>query len=159
MKKTLLVLLITLPILLGACSSAGGKTASNDKPAAKGPVVVLQTQKGPNEIAVNIADTPAERTKGLMFVKYLPQGQGMFFVFDSQENLQFWMKNTLIPLDMVFFDDGYNVVHIAKNVQPCKADPCAVYPSEKPAKYVLEYFAGSSDKIGLKDGDKAQLII
>lgn len=142
-------------LLLGGCSlPTDTKTV-----AAKGPTMVLETSKGRSEIAVEIADTLDERTKGLMFRKTMPKEAGMFFIFEEESEKSFWMKNTLIPLDMIFIDAGYKVVSIAKNAQPCKGDPCAVYPSGKPAKFVLEVNAGVSDSIGLKDGDKAQLII
>lgn len=142
-------------LLLGGCSL----TTDTKTVTAKGPTIVLETSKGRTEIAVEIADTLDERTKGLMFRETMPKESGMFFIFEEESEKSFWMKNTLIPLDMIFIDAGYKVVSIAKNAQPCKGDPCAVYPSVKPAKFVLEVNGGVSDSVGLKDGDKAQLII
>jgi hypothetical protein len=144
--------------LLGGCS-LDALTGAEKKTEAKGPIVVLNTEKGRSEVVVDIADTMDERTRGLMYRKSLQKDAGMFFIFEGEEERSFWMKNTLIPLDMIFMDAGYGVVNIAKNVQPCKADPCPGYGSVKPAKFVLEVNGGFSDTIGLKEGDKAELKI
>jgi uncharacterized protein len=150
------VALVAFTLLLSACSLPVNTETDG---TAKGPTVVLETAKGPADITVDIADTSDERTRGLMFRKSLPQDSGMFFIFDGEDQRSFWMKNTLIPLDMIFMDAGYKVVSVAKNVQPCKKDPCQTYPSVKPAKFVLEVNGGMSDSIGLKEGDKAQLTL
>jgi hypothetical protein len=82
----------------------------------------------------------------------------MFFVFDKEQPLSFWMKNTLIPLDMVFIDANYNVINIAKNVQPCKVKDCESYKSESSGLYVLEIKGGAADQYGLKKGDKIEWV-
>jgi len=152
MKRFFLVTLAFGALALSACGVP-------DQPKEHGSAVILNTQKGRTEIIVDIVDKAPERTKGLMFKEALPAGSGMFFVFDGEDQLSFWMKNTLIPLDMIFFDKDYKVVEIVKNAVPCKKDPCKAYPSDRPAKYVLEVNAGTSDNIGLKEGDKAELSI
>jgi len=96
---------------------------------------------------IELARSPAEQSKGLMFRESLSQNHGMLFIFDEESPKTFWMKNTLIPLDMIFLDGNMMVVEIKANILPCKADPCPTYPSEKPAKYVLELNAGSAEKI------------
>ena len=170
MKKVLTILALSGLFLLGGCGSDGGAanvrgsyanggSAGAEKGAEKGPAIVLNTQKGKTEISVDIADTTEERAKGLMFRKSIPQDYGMFFIFDEEKEENFWMKNTLVPLDMVFFDGNYKVVKIIHNAQPCRKDPCMVYSSDKPSKYVLEVNGGTGDKIGLKEGDGAQLNI
>lgn len=106
---------------------------------------------------VQVADTEPTRRTGLMFRADMPANEGMIFLFEKQQPLTFWMKNTLIPLDMIFFDEDWKIVSIQKNAQPCKADPCLLYPSEGPAKFVLEINAGLSDKLGIKEGAAAQL--
>jgi len=140
----------------GACSFAPATPAEQ---TTKGPTVILHSQKGDKDIAVEIADTPAEREVGLMHRKSLAGDSGMFFVFDEADTRNFWMKNTLIPLDMIFFGADYKVLNVAKRVPPCEADPCAVYSSMGPSRYVLEVNGGLSDEIGLKEGDKAELKI
>jgi hypothetical protein len=170
MKKLLrvsvcfLIAAASIFVLGGCLGGNSGQPATTDGQSAaagKGPTVVLNTEKGKTEVIVEIADTRPERTKGLMYrySESLPQDHGMFFIFEKEEALNFWMKNTLIPLDMVFFDRDYKVVSVVKNAQPCTKEPCDIYPSDKPAKFVLEVNGGFADSINLKEGDKAELII
>ena len=110
---------------------------------------------GEMEIAINvqIADDNNERAKGLMFVEKLDENAGMFFIFEMEEYRTFWMKNTLIQLDIIFVDDKLKIVDI-KNAVPCKQDPCALYTSKKPAKYILEVNSGFAERNDIKEGDK-----
>ena len=102
---------------------------------------------------VEIADDAGERAQGLMGRAALAQGTGMLFVYETPRPASFWMKNTLIPLDMLFFDANHRLVAIQADAQPCKADPCRVYPSDVPARYVLELNAGVAGKLGARKGD------
>lgn len=164
-KKPVFFILI-LPLIFPGCQigdvmgsgNAGGEVWL-DQGEVKGPTATLRTAKGDFVIDVEIADVSSERTKGLMYRDSMKDNHGMFFVFDNEEQLSFWMKNTLIPLDMIFFDSNYKVVHVQKNALPCKADPCEVFPSIKPAKYVLEVKAGTSDRLEIKEGDTVQVKI
>ncbi|MEM3155002.1 MAG: DUF192 domain-containing protein [Candidatus Woesearchaeota archaeon] len=106
---------------------------------------------------VEIARTPAEQQKGLMYRESLPENRGMLFIFSVEEPKTFWMKNTLIPLDMVFLDGNMVVVEVKTGVPPCKADPCLTYTSEKPAQYVLELNANVAEKYGIVPGRKMSL--
>lgn len=90
-----------------------------------------------------------------MYRESMPTGHGMLFIFNDTEPRGFWMKNTKIPLDMIYLDENLTVIEIKKNVRPCLEDPCEVYQS-KPAMYVLEVNAGESVKI--KDGSRAVLM-
>ena len=78
---------------------------------------------------------------------------GMLFVFTTDEPRTFWMKDTLIPLDILFFDAHHRLVTIQADAQPCRSDPCELYPSDAPARYVLELNAGTASRIGAKTGD------
>jgi uncharacterized membrane protein (UPF0127 family) len=80
------------------------------------------------------------------------------FLFPKSGDYPFWMKNTLIPLDMIWIDEGKKIVHVAANVPPCKADPCPSYPPNANAKYVLELAAGVAAKHGLKNGDVLRFV-
>ncbi len=102
---------------------------------------------------VEIASTPAAQTQGLMHRSMLPFRRGMLFVFEDEQPRAFWMKNTLIALDMLFFDQNKQLVAIQENVQPCRADPCPSYPSTVPARYVLELAAGEVKKQQFQLGD------
>lgn len=102
---------------------------------------------------VELARTPAEQEHGLMDRTSMPADHGMLFVFQDDEPRTFWMKNTLIPLDMLFFDAARKLVTIQADAQPCKSDPCKLYPSNAPARYVLELNAGTAAKLGVREGD------
>ena len=108
------------------------------------------------KINAEIADDNDEKAKGLMFREELDENYGMFFVFDDERELTFWMKNTLIPLDMIFIDGNLQIADI-KNAVPCRKDPCELYKSSKPAKYVLEVNSGFSTRNNVKIGNKIVL--
>lgn len=143
MKRTILLSLTAL--LLTSCST------SPTMPSA-----TFQTKTGKAFLNIETVKTEAEREKGLMYRESLPENQGMLFTFDDEMRLTFWMKNTLIPLDMVFLDHTKKVVHIAHDVQPCKADPCPLTPSMSAAKYVIETNAGWTEKNHVAEGDQAR---
>ncbi len=113
--------------------------------------VTLAGAKGePLKVEVEVAATHAARTRGLMWRYALPEGTGMLFIFTPQQPLSFWMRNTLIPLDMIFIDEAGKVVSIAENAEP---RTLTSRPSAKPAKYVLEVPGGWSAKHKVKAGD------
>ena len=116
-------------------------------------------QRGENEeisekcFNVEIADTPETRARGLMNREHLNQDSGMLFLFDTEAEYHFWMKNTLIPLDIIWLDKNKKVVFIEHSAEPCQTDPCETFgPSEK-TKYVFEINSGLAKKIGLKERD------
>ncbi len=107
---------------------------------------------------VEVADDDAERARGLMFRDELPQGHGMVFIHDREEPLAYWMKNTRISLDILYFDDGRRLVSQRRDVPPCSAgDRCPPYPSEAPARYVLELNAGEAARMALANGAELRL--
>jgi len=103
---------------------------------------------------VEIADDTVSREQGLMYRTQLEDGHGMLFIFPAPQKLTFWMKNTLIPLDILFFDNQRQLINFHQRVPPCKSAPCPVYPSLDKAQYVLELNAGVAEKIGVKAGDE-----
>ncbi len=108
-------------------------------------------------VSVEIADTEPVRQRGLMFRNRMAPNEGMVFVFPESGYYPFWMKNTLIPLDMLWLDGRGRIVSIARSVPPCKADPCPSYPPDANASYVIEVVAGFSREHGLKAGDIVKL--
>lgn len=118
---------------------------------------MLVSDDGHKRFEIEIADNYEDRKMGLMYRKYLPEGQGMLFIFEEDQPLTFWMKNTLIPLDMIFFTKDFEVLNVAKDVPPCESDPCPTYASEGNARYVLEINGGLSDYLGIEKGDKFRL--
>jgi hypothetical protein len=129
-------------------------TAAPPAGPARSPAVELRGHR----IEVEIAADDASRAHGLMDRSSMPADHGMLFVFPDDAVRTFWMKNTLIPLDMLFFDADRKLVTLQADVPPCKADPCAVYPSSGPARYVLELNAGAAAKLGVREGDAATFI-
>jgi hypothetical protein len=119
--------------------------------------LVLHTSSGTHTFNVEIADTSEKRTLGLMHRESLDKNAGMFFIFEKEHQPAFWMKNMLIPLDMVFFDKNMKVVDYFKNVPPCKLDPCPHYIPNFNSLYVLEVNSGTLNEIQLQRGDLAEL--
>lgn len=105
---------------------------------------------------IEIADTPQERQLWLMHREYLPEKSGMLFVFQQSGQYKFWMKNTLIPLDMVWIDQDQTIIDI-KQAIPCTADPCTTYGPDEFSSYVLELNSWISKKYGIKIGDNIEI--
>ena len=136
-----------LLFFLAAC------TQNNDKNASQ---VLINNGEKIITVNVQIADDIDEMAKGLMFVEKLDENAGMLFIFEEESYQTFWMKNTLIPLDMIFIDGGLKIVDI-KNAVPCKDDPCSLYASKKPARYVLEVNSGFTGKNSIREGNLISL--
>lgn len=102
---------------------------------------------------VEIAADEASRTRGLMFRDSMPADHGMLFVFENEEPLAFWMKNTRIPLDILYFDAERRLVSAAENTSPCSAgDRCPSYPSKGAARFTLELNAGIAHQLAIQPG-------
>jgi len=108
---------------------------------------------------VEIADTSEERARGLMFREELGENEGMLFVYEEEADRSFWMKNTLIPLDIIFLDSNFEVINIEKaDPEPNTSDQnLASYISDRPAQYVLEINQNRSEEIGLEKGSELSL--
>lgn len=103
---------------------------------------------------VEIAATQEQREQGLMFRKSLERDRGMLFVFTEEQTHSFWMKNTEIPLDIVWLNRNKEVVFIKENAKPCILEDCPVWSPDEKAIYVLEVNAGVVEDLGLEAGDK-----
>ncbi len=111
------------------------------------------------QFTVEIADDDAARARGLMFRERMDNDHGMLFIFESSEPQAFWMRNTLIPLDIMYFDGDKRFVSAHYRVPTCKhgGDRCPNYPSEGDARYVLELNAGVGAALALQPGDPLTL--
>jgi uncharacterized membrane protein (UPF0127 family) len=102
---------------------------------------------------VELAITPSQRIQGLKFRKQLGKNKGMLFLFEEEGHYSFWMKDTLLTLDIIWISKNGKVLFIKKSAEPCKKNSCyPIYPRKK-AKYVLEVEGGTVENIGLKVGD------
>jgi uncharacterized protein len=107
-----------------------------------------------NSFLVEVAETKQQQEKGLMFIESLPVNSGMLFIYKDEAPRSFYMKNTYIPLDIIWMDKEKKVVFIKENAEAAKLDVYETIQPQEEAMYVLELNAGSADKIGLRIGDK-----
>jgi uncharacterized membrane protein (UPF0127 family) len=114
----------------------------------------IETKNGPVTLNVEVADTEIKREHGLMFRRGLPEKAGMIFLFDDEHPISMWMKNTYIPLDMVFIGDDWRIKHIVREAEPLSAE---IINSGQPASRVLEIGGGEAAKLGLALGDAVSL--
>jgi len=110
----------------------------------------IHASAGPSWFNIRIADTPAHQELGLMFVSRLPSDEGMLFPQDQPRIMSMWMKNTLIPLDMLFIDTRGRIVCLLANARPESLD---ILSCDKPVKAVLEIGGGEAQRRGIKVGD------
>lgn len=113
--------------------------------------IEIATKSGVHVFTVEIVDNDADRAKGLMYRKELPEGQGMLFDFHRDQEVSFWMQNTYIPLDMIFIRGDGRISHIAENTEPLST---RLIPSNGPVRAVLEVIGGTSRKLGIAAGDR-----
>ncbi|MEJ5209591.1 DUF192 domain-containing protein [Denitratimonas sp. CY0512] len=146
MDRELRSMLLPVALLLAITLLCGCATA-------QGPWVELKGQRYQVELALD----DASRMRGLMFRDSLPQDHGMLFVFEQQEPQAFWMRNTRIPLDILYFDDGLRLVSATHGAPPCTTATCPSYPSTRPARFVLELNAGHARRLGVVAGDELVL--
>lgn len=101
-----------------------------------------------------IADTPKKMQQGMMFRTKIADSQAMLFVYSQSQRAHFWMKNTLVPLDMLFFDELGRLQEIKHNVPPCKREPCDIYHSTSDnIQFIVELKGGVSEMLGIQVGD------
>lgn len=117
--------------------------------ATGGAYVELKGQR----FSVEIAEDLEKQALGLMFRRSMPEDHGMLFIFPNEAPRSFWMKNTRIPLDIMYFSSELRLVSMAENAQPCRVEQCPAYPSAGPAQYVLELNAGKASELGVEAGD------
>lgn len=137
------------PIVLAALCSFAATNAHAEAPVA---VVTVTSANGDgHEFVLEVADTEERRQRGLMFRKELPEDGGMIFIYDPPQVAAMWMKNTLIPLDMVFVDAGNRIAHVATRTTPHSLEPIS---AGVPVAAVIELNGGTCDRLGMGVGDR-----
>jgi uncharacterized protein len=145
---------------LGLCASlvflCGSPAAlAGDAPSPQGNLerLLIVTASGTHEFSVEVVRSGPQRERGLMFRRFLPQEHGMLFGFATERPVMMWMKNTYLPLDMIFIGRAGKVVGLAENTEPLSEK---IIPSGAPAYAVLEVTAGTAARIGLRIGDSVR---
>jgi len=146
MRRCLLVLLAVLSFLGFTLAGTAGRLA-----AAELQPLEIASKSGVHVFAVEMASTPAEQARGLMDRRGLPEGQGMLFDFHHEQLTSFWMKNTYIPLDMIFIRGDGRILRIVENTVPLSE---VLIPSGGPVRAVLEVNGGTAKKLGIAPGDR-----
>lgn len=139
--------LLACLVVLAGCGGGDGDT---------GPRVVLTGSGGEQTVAVEVADTPAERERGLMNRASLPADEGMVFVWSSDQRGAFWMKDTKIPLSIAFYGADGRILRILDMV-PCTRDPCPLYDPEVAYRGALEVNRGAFARWRIAEGDRLRL--
>jgi uncharacterized protein len=140
---------LALVLLLAFAAGCGGTDDG-------GAEVVIETADGDVDVAVEIADTPQERARGLMGRKSLPEDAGMIFVYPGPTEGAYWMKNTLIPLSIAFYDGTGEILRIL-DMEPCRREPCPLYDPGVQYAGALEVNQGAFERMGVREGDRLEL--
>ena len=144
--------LFAILLCIGLGSLACAADITGPQPTLPQTPLTIQTAKGPVRFTVEMATTPQQQQIGLMFRKVVAPNAGMLFDFGVESPQAFWMKNTLVPLDMLFIKADGTIVRIAANTKPLSED---TVPSYEPVRVVLEIAGGRAAELGLQPGDRA----
>ncbi|HVR43317.1 MAG TPA: DUF192 domain-containing protein [Thermoanaerobaculia bacterium] len=136
-------------LLAAACGVRPSGSSPSDPVDPSAPQVVLPDG---STVGVEIAADPETRARGLMYRPSLPPGRGMLFLFPETSVHSFWMKDTLVSLDMIWIDEQGRVVDVESEVPPCRSDPCPSYVPDGESRYVLELAAGEAARHGISPG-------
>ena len=144
--------------MAAAAAGCGSATTANQAPLERSSAgleqvpLTINSANGKHRFTVEVARTAEEQAQGLMFRNSVPADRGMIFPYDPPVQVSFWMKNTLVPLDMVFIGPDGKIGRIAANTTPMSLDPVA---SIDPVSAVLEIAGGRAAELGIREGDKA----
>ena len=142
---------------MAAATACGSTTTVPEAPLERSPAGLEQvalsvtSSNGKHRFIVEVARTPDEQAQGLMFRNSVPPDRGMIFPYDPPVQVSFWMKNTLVPLDILFIGPDGTIGRIAANTTPMSLDPV---PSIDPVSAVLEIAGGRAAELGIREGDK-----
>ena len=145
---------LLLPALLLVCLGCATTSGCKDSdPSASHPLVWLEGKDGPVRVLVEVAARPAEQARGLMHRQSMPEDRGMIFIYPTESIHGFWMKNTFIPLDMLFIGANRRIIGAVQNAEPLTTTRRTV---NAPSKYVLEINGGMMRKWGVKEGSRVR---
>ena len=147
--RTFLTLLLSLFMLAGVSA----REITTAQPTLPTTPLIIDTVKGANPFTVEMALTGEQQERGLMFRRTLAPNAGMLFDFTREGEQSFWMKNTLIPLDLVFIKANGTIARVAPNCKPLSEEPI---PSYEPVRAVLEIPGGRAAELGMKAGDRVR---
>ncbi|MBW4556479.1 MAG: DUF192 domain-containing protein [Trichormus sp. ATA11-4-KO1] len=166
MMRWLSLLPMLLSILLMGCSMQTTAKSSLNTPSSQaqtpenlGQILPISAEAiVPNgtKIQLEVARTPEQQAKGLMYRAALPNNRGMLFPFPSAQPVRFWMKNVPVPLDMVFLQNGV-VKYIQASAPPCASEPCPTYGPDVPIDTVIELRSGRAAELNLQSGDRVKI--
>jgi uncharacterized membrane protein (UPF0127 family) len=149
MKNTLWQLFRSLIVAMLTCIASIVALAASD--SRDDSTLVITTRNAQHVFTIEIARTPAQMQRGLMFRSYLAPDHGMLFLYEEDRPVSFWMKNTLIPLDLLFADASGRIVRIAERTVPLSTE---LISSEEPVRAVLEVNGGTASRLQVKVGDR-----
>jgi len=142
-------------LIVAAACRAGPKSAPLTPEPLQGPRAVFPSGA---VYRLEVARTPEEHAQGLMFRESLPPQTGMIFSYPDNAPHRFWMKNTMIPLDMIWMDEAGEVLFVSENTPPCLADPCPSYGPDLPSVMVIEIAGGMAKKEKVRVGASIRLM-
>jgi uncharacterized membrane protein (UPF0127 family) len=164
--RTRAVLLVLVVAAVAGCGGGNGggngaeaeetTTAAATAPVFERGTVVIEGERGDVEVDVEIAETPVQQQLGLMHRESLEREAGMVFLFPKETRGGFWMKNTLIPLSIAFFDGDGRILRIL-DMEPCEADPCPTFDPKVPYRGALEVNQGAFGEWGVSEGDRIRV--
>ncbi|MDA9538484.1 hypothetical protein ACM41_20395 [Bradyrhizobium sp. CCBAU 21362] len=137
--------LAAILLIAGVVVAGGSVRAASFQP------LEIVTKSGVQVFSVEMATTEEEKQTGLMYRKELADGKGMLFDFNPEQEVSMWMKNTYVPLDMIFIRADGRILRIAENTEPLSTK---IISSKGPARAVLEVVAGTAQKYGIRPGDR-----
>lgn len=143
--------LATIVLLIEGLALPGNATGGTQMPRE---TLIIESGEASHTFDVEVARSPQEKALGLMYRTQLPAGKGMLFPYEEATEVNMWMRNTYISLDMVFIGEDRRVVHIARNTEPLSTD---VISSRFPTRWVLEIAAGEAARLGIAAGDRVEL--
>ena len=155
-KQLYIVLILALGIVFASCKDEKKVIKQTEVSFKKeGELTIFKSDSTQINLDIEIADTDFDIQTGLMYRNYMKNNQGMLFVFDNDQPRSFYMKNTRIPLDLIFINENKNIVSFQKNAKPFDESSL---PSNAPAKYVLEVNAGLTNEWKVSVGDSIDFI-